>query len=242
MNTAPPRNRQIGERRPPLRCVARERGRGEARSIAWTALGLALVAATAMLASLLVPAAQAATGIQRCLSADGTPIYTDKPCSLLGAQRTPISGELLSRIAREQQAAAAATGVDLIKGATPPAVARRSAASGCARTATQLTMDLQGSWALGDVNRVAESYHWVGVGHRRAQQLMKQLDRLASQKLLQAEYFDASIGSGTMQLAEAGGPGSGAAGVLQLMLSDGGATSVQDFDVQRYSGCYFIRF
>lgn len=198
----------------------------------------ATVVSLGMLAPSLMPTAKAATSIQRCIGADGTPIYTDKPCRLLDAQRAPMSGELLSRIAREQASGAA---IGDIKGtlATAPTVARRSAASGCARTATQLTMDLQGSWALGDVNRLAESYHWAGIEHRRAQRIMKQLERLASQPLLQAEYFDATIGGGGMQLADATGDRAGPAGVLQLTLSGAG---MQDFDVERYRGCYFIRF
>lgn len=211
----------------------------EKRLFAWAmAVTLATIAAVA---TPLTPTAHAATAIERCIAADGTPIYTDRPCSLLNARRTPLSGELLSRIAREQASSTAAGGHAGASVPTASTVARRSIASGCARTATQLTMDLQSSWALGDVNRLAESYHWVGIGNKRGQQIMKQLDRLASRKLIQANYFDASIGSGPMQLASADGRG-GAAGILQLTLSHGGAQNVQDFDVERYRGCYFVRF
>lgn len=201
----------------------------------------ATLAAIATVASTLAPTAQAATAIQRCIGADGTPIYTDQPCRLLNAERTPLSGELLSRIAREQAANGVDRGARRASAPTASPVARRSPMSGCARTATQMTMDLQGSWALGDVNRVAESYHWVGIGNRRGQQIMKQLDRLASQELVTADYFDATIGGGGVQLANAGG-GGGPAGILQLTLSQGGTLSVQDFDVEHYRGCYFIRF
>lgn len=208
-------------------------------------LTLAVAATLALIATVaapLTPPAHAATAIQRCIAADGTPIYTDKPCMLLNAQRAPLSAELLSRIAREQASSGANLGDAWTSVPTPaPAVARRSAASGCAQTATQMTMDLQASWALGDVNRVAESYHWVGIGNTRGQQIMKQLDRLASQELIKADYFDANIGGGAMQLATAGGSGA-PAGILQLTLSQGGAYSVQDFDVEHYRGCYFIRF
>ncbi|MBA3485757.1 MAG: hypothetical protein H0T88_00960 [Lysobacter sp.] len=202
----------------------------------------ATLATIATVASPLTPPAHAATAIQRCIAADGTPIYTDKPCRRLNAQRAPLSAELLSRIAREQASSGADAGDIRSNVPTPVStVSRRSAASGCARTATQMTMDLQGSWALGDVNRVAESYHWVGMGNTRAQQIMNQLDRLASQELIKADYFDASIGSGAMQLANASGSAA-PAGILQLTLSQGATYSVQDFDVEHYRGCYFIRF
>src|SRR3546814_7694973 len=70
------------------------------------------------------------------------------------------------------------------------------------RSSTQLSMDLQGAWALGDVNRIAESYHWVGLGTGQARTIMQRLDRLAEQPLWQAHYFDARIG-GAMHYADA---------------------------------------
>lgn len=229
---------QISARRPGV-TVAAATGNQDTTPLLWTGIALAALLAAVLLPPM--PIAHAASGIQRCVAADGTPIYTDKPCAVFNAQRTPISGELLGRIARDR-AANSLDGGDF--DGTPratPAIARRSAASGCARTPTQLTMDLQGAWALGDVNRIAESYHWVGLRHRSGQQILRQLERLATQPLLQAEYFDARIGSGAMQFADAspGAGGSGAAGILQVMLADGG---FQDFDVERYRGCYFIRF
>lgn len=212
----------------------------DAGPLIWT--GLVLAAALALMASPLVSTAQASTALQRCIGTDGTPVYTDKPCAMFDAQRTPMSGELLGRIAREQRAHAVTPGDFDGSPRATPAVARRSAAAGCARTPTQLTMDVQGAWALGDVNRIAESYHWVGLNHRQGQQIMQRLDRLAAQPLLHAEYFDARIGSGAMQFADAGGGAGGAAGILQAMFADGGAQSVHDFEVELYRGCYFIRF
>lgn len=212
-------------------------------------LSAALFALAALTAALTVPAiptALAATPIQRCEASDGTVIYTDKACAAHDAQRTPISGELLGRIARDEAArdSTAEAGFDgAVRPATATAiVARRSASSGCARTPTQLSMDLQGAWALGDVNRIAESYHWPGLDHRQGQRIMQRLDRLSGQPLLQAEFFNAQIGSGPMQLVDASSDGPGAAGVMQLMFGEGGSRSVQDFDVQRYRGCYFIKF
>jgi len=227
-------------RRPAVGIAGDVRSNQPCAPLIWTGLVLAGLLAATLLS--LMPVAHAAAGIQRCVDADGTPIYTDKPCAVFNAQRTPISGELLARIARER----AANGLD--RGdfdGTPratPAIARRSAASGCARTPTQLTMDLQGAWALGDVNRIAESYHWVGLRHGSGQQILGRLERMATQPLLEAEYFDASIGHGALQFADASAGGGGAAGILQVTLGDGDTQSFQDFDVERYRGCYFIRF
>lgn len=206
---------------------------------------LPIAAFVASVLATMLPVSQpvrAGSGIQRCVSADGSTVYTDRACGSLGAKAVPMRGELLGRIARDE-AAYPSEGRLADTNRTPPinTVARRSPAAGCARTPTQLSMDVQGSFALHDVNRVAESYHWVGQSHRQAQQLMQRLDRLASQPLLDAHFFDAQIGPGGMQLADAGA-GNGGAGVLQLMLGGSGAPQVVDFGVLRHAGCYFIRF
>ncbi|MFD0739252.1 hypothetical protein ACFQZQ_08175 [Lysobacter koreensis] len=206
---------------------------------------LPIAAFVATLIAALLPLSQpvrAGSGIQRCEGADGTAVYTDRACSSLGAKATPISGELLTRIARDEAANPSDNAGEMLAGpatTTLTAAARRSPSAGCARTPTQLSMDLQGSLALHDVNRLAESYHWVGQSHRQAQQLMQQLDRLASKQLLDAHFFDAQIGPGGMQLANAG-RGNGNAGVMQLTLGGDGSPQVVDFDVLRYAGCYFI--
>ena len=181
----------------------------------------------------------ARTGIQRCESADGSAVYTDRACASLGAQAMPMSGELLTRIARDEAANMLPNDSDGAHAIS--SVGRRSLSGGCARTTTQLSMDLQGSLALHDVNRLAESYHWVGQSNRQAQQLMQRLDRLTTQPLLEARFFDAQIGLGGVQLADASNGNRGGS-VMQLTLGRDSAPQVIDFDVLRYAGCYFIRF
>ena len=190
----------------------------------------------------LVPAVQASTGIQRCEAADGSTVYTDTPCSLLGAASRPLPGDVLNRIARDEARTTPATEhADAVAPATLPA-ARRSATAGCARTPTQLSMDLRGSIALGDVNRLAESYHWVGLSQKQSQPIMQRLERIAAQPLADTRYFNARIGPGGSQLADAtGGPGGAALGVMQLQFG-GESRQVMDFGVTRYAGCYFVTF
>ena len=201
-------------------------------------LPLAAFSLTLLAASLpLVSPVQAGTAVQRCASADGTTIYTDVPCKLLGASPRPLPGDVLTRIARDAAATAAPEFDDGLSPATV-AAARRPPTAGCARTPTQLAMDLRGSLALADVNRLAESYHWVGMSHRQSQPIMQRLDRLARQPLQHAQYHDAQVGPGGIQLA---GGGHAPAGVLQLHFG-GRSPQVVDFDVERYAGCYFVRF
>lgn len=202
---------------------------------------LATFALTVLAASLpLTPPVQAGTGVQRCQSADGSTVYTDKACAALGATSQPMPSEVLNRIAREAAKTAPSPEYADVASAKAMAVTRRAPSAGCARTPTQLAMDLRGSLALGDINRLAESYHWVGLTHAQSPSIMQRLERLTHQPLQEVHYFDAQIGPGGLQLADAG-KGHAAAGIMQLMFG-GEARQVLDFDVERYAGCYFIRF
>lgn len=221
-----------------------------------TALALAAVVATAGLAPGSPATGQArASDIQRCLASDGTTLYTDQPCALLGAQAMPMPAGLNARLddARDAELDAGGMGAGGYVDASLPlypaagtaraGVARRSPAAGCARSPTQLAMDLQGAFALGDVNRIAESYHWVGMDQPSATAVMQRLERLGRSTVVDTRYYDASItSSGIGSWADAGAALGSGSGVMQLTLGgEGGAASV-DFDVERYEGCYFVRF
>ena len=107
-------------------------------------------------------------------------------------------------------------------------------------------MDLRGSLALGDVNRVAESYHWVGMSSRQGERTLDRLQALVGKPVLDSHYFDARIGAGSdaggVELASHDGAVGGDAGMLQLVLGGDDARSAIDFDVHRYAGCYFVTF
>ena len=89
--------------------------------------------------------------MQQCRTADGTALYTDKPCRAIGAQSVPMRGELATRLVHEQRAEARFTGVEVafVTGSNAPtattatmraareAIGRRSMPGGCARTTTQ---------------------------------------------------------------------------------------------------------
>jgi hypothetical protein len=206
---------------------------------------LATLAATLLLSA--VPAAaplHAASAILRCQSPDGTLVYTDKACGAFGAKAAPMPGALLSRIYQDE--ARFDSDSDADAPAVLPPVERRSASRGCARTPTQLAMDLRGSLALGDVNRVAESYHWVGMSSRQGERTLDRLQRLIGKPVLDSHYFDAQIGAsvdGSALLAANDTSIGGDAGMLQLVLGgDDTARSAIDFDVHRYAGCYFVTF
>lgn len=202
--------------------------------------------ALAVLPSVPQPA-QAGAGVVRCAMPDGSYAYSNKACSAFGATSAPLSGEVLNRIERERRREASLTGVDpgfvsTTASATPPVTARRSLLGGCANSTQQLAMDLQAAVATGDVNRVAESYHWAGMGNAAAQRIMLRLEQLASRPMLSVEYFDANIG-GLASFADAAAPvADGDAGMIQALVSAGAGTQVVDFSVKRHAGCYFVRY
>ena len=184
-----------------------------------------------------VPVARAADTIQRCEAADGTVGYTDKSCTVFEQRTVGVSAIVIDRQAGGTLSAAPAA-----KAPRQARIGRRSAAAGCARTPTQLQMDLRGALALGDVNRVAESYHWVGVSSGQARSTMDRLQGLASRPVLDTQYFNGGFASGGPLLATSAGSAGGGAGVLQLVLGGDGNGAVVDFDVHRYAGCYFVSF
>lgn len=188
------------------------------------------------------PARSASGVIVRCTTADSASIYTDQPCAFSGGRPAPMSTALVARlvseahVAHEQGVKAAlplGAGTDV-----PPSagITRRPAAEGCARTPHQLAADLRGSLALGDVNRLAESYHWVGMHSREGKHTLDRLAHLLGHQAVDSQYYAAQVAS--LSDETRGGDG----GILQVVLAGRGAPSVVEFDVQRYAGCYFVRF
>lgn len=187
----------------------------------------------------------ATSAILRCQSPDGTLVYTDKACSAFGAKASPIPGTLLTRIYHDE--ARFGDDVDTSTPAPPVPTGRRDPSKGCARTPTQLSMDLRSSLALGDVNRIAESYHWVGMSSLQGERTLDRLQALVGKPVLDSHYFDAQIsladsGVGDTMLASNTASVGGGAGMLQLVLANDDDRSAIDFDVHKYAGCYFVTF
>ncbi|WP_166206720.1 hypothetical protein [Cognatiluteimonas telluris] len=205
---------------------------------------LATLAAVLLLSA--VPATlpvQASSAILRCKSPDGSLVYTDKACSAFGAEAAPLPGELLTRIYRDESRHGDA--IDDTIGNAPAVVARRDPSLGCAHTPTQLAMDLRAAMALADVNRVAESYHWVGMSSRQGERTLDRLQALTGRPVLDSHYFDAQIGpaltADASTVASLDDGIGGDAGILQVLLGGDAPTAI-DFDVHRYAGCYFVTF
>lgn len=211
---------------------------------------LATTLAVALVCSM--PAAQVVhagfSNVQGCKAADGSSVYTDGACAQLGARPAAISRDLNIRLSNETVVASRMgaeienAGPDsLVPSTEDTAVpARRSLAAGCAESPTQLAMDLQGSIALRDVNRLAESYHWVGMSPKQAKPVMLRLESISADTVTSARFFDATIGSGLVASADNDASSAGA-GVMQINLEGREGTQTLEMNVERYAGCYFIR-
>lgn len=175
-------------------------------------------------------------------------VYTDKACKAIGAQVLPMSSELIRSLAREQAYAAEGTtdasGVPLdnaeqVASAQAYLAARRT--TGCARTPEQLALQLRGAVSMGDVNRIAASYHWAGMRSDQARSVLTRLEALGKAPATAAHYYNASFGDAAMMsMTPVAMRSGGGAGYLQLVQGNG--TSVTEFDVHRVAGCYFVSF
>jgi hypothetical protein len=109
-----------------------------------------------VLAALPMPAR--AQEVQRCMGADGRPVYTDRRCDDVGAvDRLPPPG--------------AATQPRLFRG-------------GCPRLLSQLVGEIGAAIQAGDVNRLASIYDWTSVSGAGASRVLDRLEAMAARPLV----------------------------------------------------------
>ena len=125
-----------------------------------------------LLVAWLAPSRQADAQVRHCQTADGTRLYTDRPCADLGAResRDPPAGQ--------------ATGNRL---------------QACARSVPDLAYALDDAIRSGDANRIAGLYDWAGMGSSNANRVLDQLQRIAERPLVdvrEARAGDEGGGSG----------------------------------------------
>lgn len=124
----------------------------------------AAIAALLLLASVFTPMAGHAQGaINRCVNAQGENIYSDQACSDLQAVDRPAAGS------------------NLVTSGNRVVVART-----CARKPDELLSDVRNALAAQDVNRLAGSYLWTGMGSREAFSLMDRLSVFSARPLVDA--------------------------------------------------------
>ncbi|MCX7557184.1 hypothetical protein OS187_10205 [Xanthomonadaceae bacterium JHOS43] len=123
-----------------------------------------------LLLATLLPSADAEAAVRRCIAADGTTIYTDRPCEHFDARDSAPPSE------PEGNAPA-----------LPPRLPGESPLSAygpvhadCARTPEALLFTLRRTLEHRDINALAGLYHWPGMGRFSATTVMNQLEALAA--------------------------------------------------------------
>jgi hypothetical protein len=101
----------------------------------------------------------ASAQVRQCMAADGSLLYTDKPCETLGATELPPATDLPGGLSRYRSA--------------------------CVRDLPQFMSELSDAIELNDVNRLAALYRWQGTSSRTAFGLMRRLEDIAARPLLQ---------------------------------------------------------
>ncbi len=203
----------------------------------------ALLSCLLLLIALAAPARalDAAGAVQRCEDRSGQIVYSDRPCVALGARPLPLPASLQMRIAAagtERRVPARQDATENVASAPSAPMSVRPAHRGCARSTGQLASDVRHAIASRNVNRLAESYHWVDQSSTSALDLMQQLERMTATALLDAQIFDAQIFSASSPIRLGGER----TGLMQLHLGGQTSARVVNLHVVRYAGCYFARF
>lgn len=96
--------------------------------------------------------------VQRCETADGRTIYTDRPCGDVDAVERLQRGEAPGRIGAPRQS--------------------------CPRTVQALAFGLTFAIDARDPNALAALYHWPGIGTRAGYEIMDRLDAISQRPLV----------------------------------------------------------
>lgn len=177
------------------------------------------------------PSPPAAAQVRRCTLADGGTVYTDRSC------------ESLDAVESRPEAHAPAVG----------ALARYR--GGCARSLQDLVFEVTAAIDARDTNRLARSYHWVGLSTRAGYQVVDRLDAIAQRPLLNITALrpELPVEATTTPLPLAGPDGAPAfrpierprapvALRIDQVLQDGSTPSSTTFGLRRHMDCWWISF
>lgn len=162
--------------------------------------------------------------IHRCVSANGTPTFTDRACSDL--QATPTQP------------------VPIAPGSGPPAPSSAPPPILCAANLAQLRQAVIDAFAIGDANRLAGLMLWNDEGHGAAVADIRALHALMQHPLVDvgpdSPNDSALAGSGTAASVPATGDSSEL--LVRTAATDGsGVPHETRFPVVRQSGCLWLR-
>lgn len=176
-----------------------------------------LVLLACVLASVVLWPLPVAAQVNRCVTADGIALYTDRRCTDVGAVPGPV---------RTNQGGSG-----------------RIHRGGCARNLQDLMYEMTSAIDGGDVNRLASVYHWTGMSGSAGYAVMARLGAVVKRPLVdiipvmppgpEGEdgwlYPQTTVQSTPIALR------------VEQTLANGSTPSRTVFSMHRYFGCYWIR-
>ncbi|MDI9237383.1 hypothetical protein QLQ15_00460 [Lysobacter sp. LF1] len=162
--------------------------------------------------------------VQHCVTPDGMQVFTDRGCAEIGAVEQAPARPALS---------------------TP----QKARAGGCARSVDDLLFEITGAFGAHDANRLANVYHWAGMGGDAAYDVMARLDAMVQRPLLDLvpvmPEAPAETEPAVATLDEAGAaPSKPAIPVglrVEQTLANGITPSRTVFGLQKHFGCWWIK-
>jgi hypothetical protein len=174
----------------------------------------AIVLATVLLAP---TAAAQSTALNRCVAADGTAVFTDRPCDAMDARPAPTAppdpDTLPDRVATVRE---------------------------CPRRPADLVAAIEVAIAAADGNRLAELYDWRGRSSASARALMPRLEALAAARIVEVRAGHSAESSADAELAaEAAEAPPDRLRIVHAPMA-GGARETTEFRLVRAAGCWWI--
>ena len=170
--------------------------------------------------------------VSRCVTEDGSSLYTDGSCRAVGGRPVPMSANLMANLVREGVLGGESnfrpTGTPSRAGGPGSIKDRHQLGDAtCPRTPAELASRLRSSLGDGQVSRLASLYDWTGKSSREAKPILARLERMSERPLIDGQYF------GDASSADSGG-------TVQLVQGAKGAPTVTEIPVNRSAGCLLL--
>ena len=136
--------------------------------VACAAIGLASAQASATATGGEPLGPGSSTGLHRCIDASGVALFTDRPCDEMKATEAPAPSA----------------------GPAPAPVIVRTRS--CARNKDDLLLGVRDALESHDPNRLAEYYHWSGMGNSEGYRLMQRLGTFSERPFLDAQLVSST--------------------------------------------------
>lgn len=156
--------------------------------------------------------------VRECTDANGSRVFTDRPCRDVGAS-------------------------DATRGQAGPAGTRRLHQGGCARNLQDLVFEMTTAIDMRDANRLAGVYHWAGMSGRTGYTVLSRLDAITQRPLvdivpvmpaspdgLDGDYYpQTSVRQAPIALR------------VEQTLANGSTPSSTTFGLHRHLGCWWLK-